>query len=105
MSGLSHPRQCKLLGAEVKGEGTVMAVSPQEKYGWAIVLRANGSFKRVWLGALRHMVLKTPIRQQPYLELYDEYCGTEMLTLACSPDKVKYLPPAHRRYLFRRARA
>ncbi len=100
----THPRQCKLLGAQVEDYGTVFAVSLDERWGVALV----GRYPYFWtidLWRFKQFPAKQPKTQQPYLETYETHCGTEMYVLACTPDEVNFKPPAHRRHLFRRARA
>ncbi len=96
-----HPKQCKLLGARVDGYGIVYAVSQHEYMGFALI--GGGYYwQAVRLRSLKRLPLKMPKRQQPYLESYQENCGTDMYVLSCTLEEVKLRPPTYRRQSLRR---
>ncbi len=60
------PKQCKLLGATVRGLGVVVAVSSTLTYGYAIVEGADRVNHRVALADLRRDEVVFPAAPQPY---------------------------------------
>ncbi len=60
------PKQCKLLGATVKGLGLVVAVSSTLTYGYAIVEGADWVNHRVALSELKRDEIAFPATPQAY---------------------------------------
>jgi hypothetical protein len=62
-----RPKQCKLLGATVRGLGTIVAVSSTLTYGYAIVEGADRVNHRVPFTALKHSEVEFPLEPQPFV--------------------------------------
>lgn len=64
---VTAPKQCKLLGATVRGLGVVVAVSSTLHYGYAIVEGADRVNRRVAFSALKRDEVVFPAAAQPYV--------------------------------------
>ena len=60
------PKQCKLLGATVKGLGLIVAVSSTLTYGYAIVESADRVNHRVAFADLKRDEVEFPAEIQPF---------------------------------------
>jgi hypothetical protein len=60
------PKQCKLLGATVRGLGVIVAVSSTLHFGYAIVEAADRVNHRVALRELKREEVVFPAAPQPY---------------------------------------
>ena len=60
------PRQCKLLGATVKGLGVVVAVSSTLPFCYAVVERADKSTQLVRIATLKRDEVVYPSEMQTY---------------------------------------
>ena len=60
------PRQCKLLGATVKGLGVVVAVSSTLPFCYAVVESANKSTQLVRISSLKRDEVVYPSEMQPF---------------------------------------
>ena len=63
------PKQIKLLGAVVKGVGTITTVSVQNVWRWALVEDATGREHHVFLCDLKRDQLALPVEPRPYREV------------------------------------
>ncbi len=63
---LSAPKQTKLLGAQVRNLGTVVAVSSTLTYGYAIVEGADRVNHRVAFSDLTRSEVTLPLEPQPF---------------------------------------
>jgi hypothetical protein len=61
-----RPKQCKLLGANVRDLGTVVAVSQRLTWGYALVEGADRVTRHVFLADLRRDMVTYPAEPQPY---------------------------------------
>ncbi len=64
---LTAPKQCKLLGATVRGLGLVVAVSSTLTYGYAIVEGADRVNRRVAFTDLKRDEVEFPLEPQPFV--------------------------------------
>ncbi len=60
------PKQCKLLGATVRGIGVIVAVSSTLHHGYAIVEAADRVNHRVALRELKREAVVFPLEPQPF---------------------------------------
>ncbi len=61
------PKQCKLLGATVRGLGVIVAVSSTLTYGYAIVEGADRVNHRVAFADLKRDEVVFPFEPQPFV--------------------------------------
>jgi hypothetical protein len=61
------PKQCKLLGATVRGLGLVVAVSSTLTYGYTIVEGADRVNRRIAFRDLNRDEVQFPLEPQPYV--------------------------------------
>lgn len=66
LSPAERPKQCKLLGATVRGLGLVVAVSSTLTYGYAIVEGEDRVNRRVAFRDLKRSEVEFPAAAQPY---------------------------------------
>ena len=62
-----RPKQCKLLGATVRGLGLVVAVSSTFTYGYAIVEGTDRVNHRVAFTDLKRSEVEFPLEPQPFV--------------------------------------
>jgi hypothetical protein len=63
----SRPKQCKLLGATVRGLGVIVAVSSTLTYGYAIVEGTDRVNRRVAFTDLKRDEVEFPLEPQPFV--------------------------------------
>jgi hypothetical protein len=63
------PKQCKLLGATVKGVGLITTVSVANVWRWALIERADGTETHVFVADLKRDMLTFPAEPLEYVEM------------------------------------
>jgi hypothetical protein len=63
------PKQVKLLGAVVKGVGTITTVSVANVWRWALIERSDGTESHVFLADLKKDQVTLPAEQREYVQM------------------------------------